>query len=59
MANEMQFRAAIAWISEERANSPQTRLIELIDRASFQFDLSVAQTDALNKKFMPRATQDK
>lgn len=56
MASEMQFRKAIAWISKERAHSPQAKLIELIDEASFWFDLSVSQTDALNEEFMPKAT---
>ena len=44
-------RNAVQWISEQRQERPDTKILQLVDDAALRFDLSPADQETLIKTF--------
>lgn len=45
--NGEKIRKAVQWFSDQKKDNPDSNLIKIADQASFQFDLSPAETEFL------------
>lgn len=45
------FRNAVRWISEQREEHPEKKILTLIDEAALRFDLSPSDQETLIKTF--------